>query len=170
MILTHVTACSENLVIGVNGGLPWNIPEDMKFFRDTTRNHVMIMGRKTFDSFNGKPLPSRYHIVITRDASSLKFEPNEKSPVSIVKSVEEAVALAKTLTSQWGEEVFIVGGGEIYKQTMGITDKIYLTVIHQNFTGDTYYPEVSEKEFKLVEKSDRTEPIPFSFLTYLRKS
>lgn len=168
MILTHVTACSENLVIGVNGGLPWNIPEDMKFFRDTTRNHVMIMGRKTFDSFLGKPLPNRYHIVITRDASSLKFQADEQSPVSAAKSVEEAVALAKTLTEQWGEEVFIIGGGEIYKQTMGITDKIYLTVIHQKFQGDTYYPQVNEKEFNLVKKSDRTEPVPFSFLTYLR--
>ena len=169
MILTHMTACSENRVIGTQGGLPWELPEDMKFFRDQTKNHVMIMGRKTFDSFGGKPLPNRYHIVITRDPSSLKYQANEKSPVHVVKSVEEAVQFAKGLTSQWGDEVFIIGGGEIYKQTMSIVDKIFLTVIHREFSGDTYYPEVSAQDFDLVNKSDRTDPMPFSFLTYLRK-
>jgi dihydrofolate reductase len=124
----------------------------------------MIMGRKTFDSIGAKPLPQRYHIVITRQ------DLQSTNPlVKYVKTLEEALEVARPLTSQWGEEVFIVGGGEIYKQSMDITDKIYLTVIHQDFEGDTYYPEIPPDRFKLTNKSDRAEPVPFSFLTYTKK-
>lgn len=164
MILTHITAMSENRVIGTQNKLPWSIPEDLKFFREKTKGHIMIMGRKTFDSLGAKPLPQRFHIVITRQNLQ-----STHPLVKYVKTLDEAIDLAKTLTSQWGEEVFIAGGGEIYKQSMDRTDKIYLTVIYQNFEGDTYYPEVPTERFKLVEKSDRTDPVPFSFLTYLKK-
>ncbi|WP_413559965.1 dihydrofolate reductase [Bdellovibrio sp. HCB209] len=171
MILTHIVACSENHVIGTQGGLPWDLPEDMKFFKDTTKGHIMIMGRKTFDSFNGRALPNRYHIVITRDPSKQKFESTEKSPVVYVASLEEAVAHAKPLTEKWGEEVFIIGGGEIYKQAIEkkLTDKIYLTLIHREFPGDTYYPQIDQNVFKLTQRRDVELPIPFSFLTYMKK-
>jgi len=163
MILTHVTAMSQNRVIGTANKLPWSLPEDLKFFRDTTKGHIMIMGRKTFDSIGAKPLPQRFHIVISRQ------DLQSTNPlVKYVKTLEEAIEAAKPLTVQWGEEVFIVGGGEIYKQSMPVTDKIYLTVIYKDFEGDTYYPEIPAG-FELVAKSDRTEPVPFSFLTYLRK-
>lgn len=164
MILTHVTAMSQNRVIGTQNKLPWHIPEDLKFFRDTTRGHIMIMGRKTFDSIGGKPLPQRFHIVISRQDLQ-----STHPLVKYVKTLEEAIEVAKTLTPQWGDEVFIVGGGEIYKQSLPVTDKIYLTVIYQDFEGDTYYPELPEAQFELVAKSDRTEPVRFSFLTYQRK-
>lgn len=164
MILSHVTAMSQNRVIGSQNKLPWNIPEDLKFFREKTKGHIMIMGRKTFDSIGAKPLPGRLHIVITRQDLH-----SENPLVKYVKNLQEAIEYAKPLTGQWGEEVFIVGGGEIYAQSMSVTDKIYLTVIHQNFDGDTYYPEVPLDKFELTEKSDRTEPVPFSFLTYARK-
>lgn len=169
MILTHIVACSENHVIGTQGGLPWDLPEDMKFFRDTTKGHIMIMGRKTFDSFNGRALPHRYHIVITRDPAKYSFASTEKSPVVFVSSLEEAIAHAKPLTQTWGEEVFVIGGGEIYKQAMPITDKVYLTLIHREFQGDTYYPEIDENVFTLTQRRDVELPIPFSFLTYTRK-
>lgn len=169
MILTHVVACSENRVIGTQGGLPWNLPEDMKFFRDTTKGHIMIMGRKTFESFNGRALPNRYHIVITRDAAKQNFPSTESSPVVFVSSIDEAIKHAAPLTAKWGEEVFVIGGGEIYKQIMDKTDKIYLTLIHQEFAGDTYYPEIDEKVFTLTNRRDVESPVPFSFLTYLRK-
>ncbi len=171
MILTHIVACSENRVIGTQGGLPWDLPEDMKFFRDTTKGHIMIMGRKTFDSFNGKALPNRYHIVVTRDPSKYTFPSTEKSPVVFVSSLEEAVAHARPLTAQWGDEVFIIGGGEIYKQAFAknLTDKVYLTLIHREFPGDTYYPEIDQKVFNLTERRDVESPIPFSFLTYVKK-
>ena len=170
MILTHIAACSENHIIGTQGDLPWDIPEDMKFFKDTTKGHVMIMGRKTFDSFKGRALPNRYHIVITRDPAKYKFTSGPSNPVVFVASVQEAVGHAKTLTNHWPEEVFIIGGGEIYKQSMPITDKIYLTLIHREFPGDTYYPRIDEKLFTLTERRDVEATIPFSFLTYLRKS
>lgn len=169
MILTHVVACSQNRVIGTQGGLPWNLPEDMKFFRETTKGHIMIMGRKTFDSFNGRALPHRYHIVVTRDPAKHHFSSTESSPVVFVSSIDEAVEHAKPLTAQWGEEVFIIGGGEIYKQAMPITDKIYLTEIHREFQGDTYYPQIDEKVFTLTARRDVQEPIPFSFLTFEKK-
>ncbi|WII72803.1 dihydrofolate reductase [Bdellovibrio sp. 22V] len=169
MILTHVVACSQNRVIGAQGDLPWNLPEDMKFFRETTKGHIMIMGRKTFDSFKGRALPNRYHIVVTRDPSKHRFPSTESSPVVFVSSIEEAVAHAKPLTGKWGEEVFIIGGGEIYKQAMPMTDKIYLTLIHREFPGDTYYPEIDENLFTLTQRRDVESPIPFSFLTYVRK-
>lgn len=169
MILTQILACSENNVIGAAGGLPWDIPEDMKFFRDTTKGHIMIMGRKTFASFNGKALPNRYHIVITRDPQAQSFAGKESSPVVFVRSLEEAIAHAKPLTARWGDEVFIIGGGEIYKQSLPIVDKVYLTRIHQQFQGDTFYPEIDEKVFTLAQRRDVATPVSFSFLTYLRK-
>lgn len=169
MILTHIVACSENHVIGTQGELPWDLPEDMKFFRDTTKGHIMIMGRKTFDSFHGKALPHRYHIVITRDPQKHSFASTESSPVVFVSSIEEAIEHAKPLTAKWGDEVFIIGGGEIYKQALPRTDKIYLTLIHRKFDGDTYYPEIDENQFSLIQRRDVQDPIPFSFLTYRRK-
>lgn len=169
MILTHIVACSKNHVIGTQGDLPWNLPEDMKFFRDTTKGHVMIMGRKTFDSFKGKALPHRYHIVITRDPSKHHFQSSETSPVIFVGSLDEALEHANSLTAQWGEEVFIIGGGEIYRQSLPRAHKLLVTLIQKEFQGDTYYPEIDEKVFGLAEKRDVAVPIPFSFLTYLRK-
>lgn len=169
MILTHIAACSENHVIGVQGDLPWILPEDMKFFRDTTKGHIMIMGRKTFDSFKGRTLPNRYHIVITRNPPQKGFASGESSPVVFVSSIKEALKHAEPLTAKWGGEVFIIGGGEIYKQSMDCVDKIYLTLIHREFPGDTYYPEIDDKVFTLIDRRNVELPIPFSFLTYLRK-
>ncbi|MBC7370157.1 MAG: dihydrofolate reductase [Bdellovibrionaceae bacterium] len=165
MILSHITAMSQNRVIGTQNTLPWNIPEDMKFFRTKTKGHIMIMGRKTYDSLGGKPLPNRLHIVITRQDLQ-----SQDPMVVYVKTLQEAINHARPLTTQWGDEVFIAGGGEIYAQSMTITDKIYLTVIYQDYEGDTVYPEVPMNLFDLTEKSDRTDPVPFSFLTYTKKS
>jgi dihydrofolate reductase len=169
VIVTQVAACASNRVIGVQGDLPWNLPEDMKFFRDTTKGHIMIMGRKTFDSFHGKALPNRYHIVITRTPPSVNNFSTEKSPVVFVTSIEKALNLARTLTTLWGDEVFVIGGGEIYRQAMPYTDKIYLTTIHRDFPGDTTFPEIPEPEFTVTAKRDVEGEIPFSFLTYTRK-
>jgi dihydrofolate reductase len=165
MILSHITAMAQNRVIGAQNKLPWHIPEDLKFFRDKTKGHIMILGRKTFESVGGKPLPNRMHIVITRQ-HLFSVDPL----VKYVKDLDEAIALAKTLTAKWGEEVFIAGGGEIYAQSMNVTDKIYLTVIHQDYEGDVRYPEVPLDRFALVDKSDRIDPVPFSFLTYTRRT
>ncbi|MCB0356929.1 MAG: dihydrofolate reductase [Bdellovibrionales bacterium] len=163
MKLTHIVAAAENGTIGVDGALPWDIPEDMKFFRDTTKGKALIMGRKTFESV-GHPLPQRLNVVVTR-------QPNYKAEGAVVvTSIEEAIDICKKNLDKYGDEVFIIGGGEIYRQSMNLVDRIYLTRIHKVFSGDAKYPEVDEKLFKLVNKSDRSEPLPFTFLTYERIS
>jgi dihydrofolate reductase len=162
MILSHIVAASENSVIGKEGGLPWSIPEDMKFFKDKTKGKIIIMGRKTYESV-GHPLPNRLNVVVTR-------QPGYKAEGGIVfTNVAAAIEYAKTRVKDFDPEIFIIGGGEIYKETLSIVDRIYLTRIHKKIDGDTYYPEVPTKVFSLVDQSDRTEPVPFSFLTYERQ-
>ncbi len=162
MILSHIVAAAKNGVIGVNNTLPWDIPEDMKFFRDTTKGKIIIMGRKTFESV-GHPLPNRLSIVITRQKGY------QHKGVIVVPTLKEAIEYAKTQTGKYGDEVFIIGGGEIFKESMDIVDIIYLTRIHKDYPGDIVYPEVPMDKFKLATQLDRTEPVPFSFLKYLRK-
>ncbi|HPI40652.1 MAG TPA: dihydrofolate reductase [Pseudobdellovibrionaceae bacterium] len=167
MILSHIVACSQNRVIGSQNTLPWHIPEDFAFFKSKTKGHILIMGRKTFESLPGL-LPQRLHIVITRNPEALKFENKQaRSPeVLIVNSLEKALELAKSYIPEWPQEVFIIGGGEIYQQSLSSTHKIYLTIIHEYFHGDTSYPEINMNDFILVEKRDRAMPVPFTFLTY----
>jgi dihydrofolate reductase len=161
MILSAVAAMASNRVIGVENGLPWDIPEDMKFFRDKTKGKIMIVGRKTFESF-GKPLPGRYHLVITRQSDYKIDHPQ----VQVVPSLEVAIQEAKKLMGTWPEEVCVVGGGEIYKQSLPFLNRIYLTVIEKEFPGDTKFPEFDESVFKLKEKRDGSGPVPFSFRLY----
>ena len=163
MMIAHIVAAAKNNVIGKNNELPWNIPEDMKWFRERTKGRALIMGRKTFESL-GHPLPHRLNVVVTRQR-------DYKTPKSVpVKpSIEEAIEYCKPLIDQYHSELFIIGGGEIYKQSLPLVDTIFLTRIHKDFEGDATYPEIPESEFKLVEQIDRTGPVPFSFLTYKRK-
>lgn len=164
MTLAHIVAASENNVIGVNNGLPWDIPEDMKFFRDKTKGKALIMGRKTFESV-GHPLPNRLNVVITRQPGYS----HESENVVVVPNIGMAIQHCERVQHKYGSEIFIIGGGEIFKESLPMVDVIYLTRIHKKFDGDIFYPEVPEDQFALVEQRDRTEPIPFSFLTYHRK-
>lgn len=161
MILSAIVAMASNRVIGREGGLPWDIPEDMKFFKTKTTGHIILMGRKTFDSFN-KPLPNRLHVVITRQKD---YKPEG---AHVFHTIEDALAFCRTQTPQWGEEVFLIGGGEIYRQMMDVTDRIYLTEIHREFEGDARFPEFDKSVFREVERSPRSEPIPFDFVIYER--
>jgi len=167
VILTSIAAMAKNRVIGVDNKLPWHLPEDLKFFKEKTKGHVMILGRKTFESL-GKPLPNRFHIVVTRQESYKYEDPN----VQVVHDLKTAIELAHMLTTKYntkfGDEVFVVGGGEIFQQSMDIVDRIYLTVIEKDFPGDAKFPEFSEDDFKLAHKDERTEPMPYSFRTYER--
>ncbi len=171
MILSAIAAMARNRVIGKNNQLPWHLPEDLKFFKEKTKSRVMVMGRKTFDSItvrSGKPLPGRFHIVITRN-ENYRFE---DPLVQVVPNLKIALELAHMLTDKYeakfGTEVFVIGGGEIYRETLEILNRIYLTVIEQDFEGDAKFPEFDEKDFKLTQKVDRTEPLPFSFRIYDR--
>jgi dihydrofolate reductase len=129
--VSMIAAMSQNYVIGKNNKLPWHIPEDMKHFRDITRGHAVIMGRKTYESM-GKPLPNRINIVISRNTNY------STEGCVVVQSLEKAIEEAKRSEA---EEIFIIGGAEIYQLGLEIADRIYLTIIHQNFDGDTFFPK-----------------------------
>jgi dihydrofolate reductase len=168
-MVAHIVAAAKNGVIGVEGDLPWSIPEDMKWFRTRTKGRVLIMGRKTFEAVE-HPLPNRLNIVVTRNKNYVPHAPQtEKAPYYICSNVDEALAYAKKVADKYENEIFIIGGGEIYHQTVPLVDTIYLTRIHRDYPGDATYPDPDLKQFELVEKIDRTEPEPFSFLTYKRK-
>mgnify|MGYP002624073678 CR=1 FL=1 len=163
MIISHIAAVAKNKVIGNKGDLPWDLPEDMKFFRQKTSGHIIIMGRKTYESFP-KPLKNRLHVVITRQENY-----QASDGVEVFKNIEEALEFCKSKTPEWGEEVFIIGGGEIYKQTLNRADQLYITELDKEFEGDAQYPDF-EKDFIIAEKDERFEPFPFAFCLYTRKS
>lgn len=162
MIVSAIAAMASNRVIGVDGGLPWKIPEDFKFFKDKTTGHIMLMGRKTFESLGG-PLPNRLHVVITRQKN---YRPQG---AEVFNTIDEALSYCRTQTTKWGDEVFLIGGGEIYKEMLPHTDRIYLTEIHREFPGDAIFPKFDKTEFVEVERRARTEPVPFDFVTYERR-
>ncbi len=166
MIVTAIAAMAANRVIGRDGDLPWDIPEDMQFFRNKTKGHIMVMGRKTFESFP-KLLPGRLHVIVTRQAD---YRPEGTHVFHDLKSALE-FCRHKTLQEKerWGDEVFVVGGGEIYKQALPFTDRIYLTEIHQEVEGDTKFPEFDKNVFHEIERHSRTQPVNFDFVTYERE-
>lgn len=164
MILSHIVAVAKNDVIGTENTLPWDIPEDMKFFKEKTKGRALIMGRKTFESV-GHPLPHRLNVIVTRQKNYPVTAPN----VVVKPDLKSAIEYCRGQMSKYGEEIFIIGGGEIFKESLSIVDVIYLTRIHQDFPGDIVYPKIPAKDFALVEQRDRNEPVPFSFLTYTRK-
>ena len=165
---SHIVATSQNNAIGYQGKLPWHIPEDLKFFSKTTKNHIVLMGRKTWESFKGS-LPQRLNVIVTRKTD---YKVIEKS-THIIYDLKTAIKFCETtaLSSQnWGKEIFIIGGEQIYKQSLPWINTIYLTRIHQKVKGDTFYPVVDKTQFKLTQRQDHfTASTPFSFLTYQRK-
>ncbi|MGE4108043.1 MAG: dihydrofolate reductase [Bacteriovoracia bacterium] len=163
MKVSLIAAMSRNRVIGAENKLPWHIPEDLKWFRDKTAGHPVVMGRKTFESIGSKPLPKRENLVVTRQAD-FPATPG----VRIFNSLEAALDWLKANDVPGKDEVFIVGGGQIYEQSLPYADRIYLTVIHQDFEGDSHFPEFNETQFAVTARIDREQPIPFSFLTYDR--
>lgn len=146
MILSHIVAASENGVIGKDNKLIWHFSEDMVYFKKRTTGKILIMGRKTFDSF-GKPLPKRFHIVISRSAKT-----SDDPMVQYVSSLQEAYSLAEkmTLTGQWPEEVMIVGGAQIYNESREDVDFIYITRIPGIFEGDVNYPIQLPQDFGIA--------------------
>ncbi len=159
--ISHIVAAAANGVIGKDGGLPWSLPEDFRFFKRTTMGRAMIMGRKTFDSI-GRPLPGRLSIVVSRDPTY--------APVGAVvtRTIDDAVAHAEARKDEWGDEIFVIGGGEIYRQTMPLVDRIYLTRVHQEVAGDAFYPEIDLTRFRVVKEQPGEGPIPYSWLTLER--
>lgn len=161
MILSAIAAMASNRVIGKNGDLPWRIPEDFKFFKEKTMGHIMLMGRKTFDSL-GKPLPGRLHVVLTRQKD---YAPEG---AHVFHDIQSALDFCRSQTEKWGNEVFVIGGGDIFRELLPMIDRIYLTEIHKEFEGDAFFPEFDRNEFREISRTPRTEPLPFDFVTYER--
>ncbi len=178
---SHICAVAKNNSIGLKGKLPWDIPEDLKFFQEKTKGKALIMGRKTFESL-GRPLPHRLNIVLTRQKPLPGLSPspgpsiNEKSRLSSICVICPCLDLALKVCSRpevvkkHGREIFIIGGGEIYKQSLSFVQKIYLTRIHKNYEGDAFYPEIPKNIFQETYRKDRSANPSYSFITYERIS
>ena len=163
LIFCHVVAASQNNVIGQKNKLPWHIPEDLDFFHKVTKGKALIMGRKTFESL-GSPLRDRLNVVVTQK-KDLKI-PGAR----VFSSLQEAMdhCSQEEIVKQYGKEICIIGGGEIYKQTLPLVQRLYLTRIHQSYEGDTFYPELPKGEFKEVSRDDKENEPAYSFLVYER--
>ncbi len=155
---------ARNRTIGVGNRLPWHVPEDFQFFKDVTKGKVMIMGRKTFESFEGQPLPGRPHIVITRQAHYAFSHPL----VHVVPSLDVAIAKAKTLIPPAPQEIMVIGGAEIYAHSLPFLNRLYLSVIGKDFEGDAHFPSLVGSGLVLVHEEPRTGAIPFTIQTFER--
>jgi dihydrofolate reductase len=156
MILSIIAAMAENRVIGRAGAIPWDIPADRQRFRELTMGHPVIMGRKTFTAI-GRPLPGRENIILTRQ------------PGYRVEGCRVAATLKEALAACAGaDEVFICGGEDIYRQALAVADRIYLTVIHRECAGDTFFPPIPA-EFVETERTAAGGGSPCTFILYQRK-
>ena len=144
--ISIICAIAENRAIGKNNQLLWHIKEDFKFFKEKTSGHVIVMGQKTFESI-GKPLPNRTTIVLSNDPES------NIEGVIMARTFDEVFAKAREIEK---EEIFICGGGSVYAQTIGMADKLYLTVIEGNFEADVFFPEYDEFK-KIISKREGSE-------------
>lgn len=160
-MITLIAAAAENNALGKNNDLIWHLPDDFKRFKAITSGHYIIMGRKTFESFP-KPLPNRTHVIITRQKN---YNPEN---CIVVNSLEKAIEMCPK-----NEDVFVIGGGEIYQQSIAIADKIELTRVYSTFEADTYFPEIDTTIWELVSEEfhpkDEKHLYDFSFQTYLKK-
>ena len=162
MIISCIVAVAKNKVIGKDNNIPWYLPADLKYFKNTTLNHHVIMGRNCYESI-GKPLPKRTNVIITRDAYFIS------SNCLVARSIPEALHMAH---ENGEEEVFIIGGGQIYEQTSDLWNRLYITEVDLEVDGDVFFPEVNYEEWKLIheeehEKDEKNE-FDYGFKVYER--
>ncbi len=159
-MISIIVAVAANNVIGGENKLLWHIREDLQRFKTLTSGHAVVMGRKTWESL-GRPLPNRTNIVITRNPD---YKPDG---VLVAQSLEAAIELAKG-----DDEIFVIGGGEIYRQAMSIADRLYITHVECSYEGDTTFPDILAEQWRVVEESrfERGEKYeyPFRFTNYER--
>lgn len=149
--ISSIVAVARNHVIGKDNALIWHLPEDLKHFKRTTLGKPIIMGRKSYEALE-KPLPGRPNIVISRNAS-LQSDMTGDGPF-FYPSITEAITAAKIMATDLGvNEIFITGGGEIYKQTLPITERLYLTVLDRDYKGDTVFPKIDWAEWSIIEET-----------------
>lgn len=152
--LSLIAALSQNRAIGKDNKIPWHIPEDLKRFRALTRGHVVVMGRRTFESI-GRALPERINIVVTRDPAYTA------TGCIVVHSLTEALREAKQREKK---EIFVIGGGEIYRQALPLADRLYLTLVEGQFEGDTFFPEYSDFNGVVSESEGKSNGLAYRFL------
>jgi dihydrofolate reductase len=161
-MISIIVAVGKNNVIGKDNALIWHLPADMKFFKEKTMGHVIITGRKNYESIPEKfrPLPNRTNIVIT------KQKDYQAPGAVVVDSIEKALELAR---KSGDPEIFIIGGAEIFRQTLQVTDRIYLTEIHHDFEGDVFFPEIDRAEWKETTRTkgitDEKNKYAYDFIT-----
>ena len=159
-MITIIAAIGKNNELGKDNDLIWHLPADLKRFKKVTTGHTIIMGRNTFESI-GKPLPNRRSVIITRNKEY------QQAGCTIVHSLEDAIQLVKE-----EERAFIIGGAQIYKEAMEkeIVDQLDITLVHQNFEADVYFPEIDTKKWQSMSKedfsSDEKNSFGYSFLSY----
>jgi len=160
MLLSIIVAMDNNKLIGKNNQLPWRLPADLAFFKKITSNNTVIMGKKTYDSI-GKPLPNRRNIIITRN-KNLKIDNCE-----IFNSIDQAINATKK------EKVFIIGGANIWQQTLDKVSRLYITQIEAEFEGDTYFPKYDENNWQEINSEshlpDEKNPYKYHFKTFDKK-
>ncbi len=159
---------AENRCIGKDNQMPWHISDDLKRFKALTMGHPVIMGRKTYESILGylkKPLPGRENIVVSRGGF------DNTHGVSVFSDILDAIALGKTNASlQEMAEIFIIGGAQIYEQSIDLADRLYLTQVHRDVEGDAFFPEFDRGEWEEIEREDHMDhDPPYSFITLQRQ-
>lgn len=166
MKISLIAAVAENSVIGKNNDLPWHLPDDMKYFMQTTKGHHCIMGRKNYESIPEKfrPLPNRTNIVVTRQE---KFQ---APGCTVVHSIDEGLDIARTNNET---ETFIIGGAEIYNTSLATADLLYITEIKANIEGDTFFPEFKSLQWKEISRehhtADERHKYAFDFVVYAKR-
>lgn len=162
-MISLIVAMDNNRVIGKDNQLPWHLPADLAYFKKTTMGHSIVMGRKTFVSI-GRPLPGRENIIVTRNHSF------QAEGCTVIHSVDDI----KVIASKRKEEVFVIGGAEIFQATLPFADRLYMTKIDAHFPGDTFFPSFDETEWQLISSKkglkDEKNPYDYTFLVYERKT
>src|SRR5690625_1736438 len=162
-MISFIVSMDKNNVIGSNNELPWHLPKDLQFFKETTIGHTIVMGRKTFESI-GRVLPERNHIILTKN-EKLSF-PNE---VEVFHNIEDVIKLSKELGD---EELFVIVGGHIFTQFLPYADRLYITLIDEEFNGDAFFPSIAPQDWKLISKvkgdKDHKNPYDYYFIQYDR--
>lgn len=160
--LSAIAAMAENRVIGKDNKMPWHLPADLKHFKNITSGHPVLMGRKTFESI-GQPLPNRTNIILTRDSSY------SAGDCLVVTEAETAISMASEIDQ---DEIFVIGGAEIYKHLLPQIQRLYLTIVHESFTGDTFFPALKEEEWREVSaehhRRDEKNAYDYSFIVMER--
>jgi dihydrofolate reductase len=164
--MSIIVAVAENGVIGNNNALPWKLPEDLQNFKRITMGKPLVMGRKTYESI-GRPLPGRANIVITRNASF------RAEGVQVVHSLDEALTVAREIAERTGvEEVMVMGGAEIYRETIPRADRLYITEVHASVEGDALLPTINWTLWREVSREQHVAQLPnrydYSFACYER--